>query len=212
VKRGFSPWWALVILPVGMVLGWGLRGMTSFPERPASRAERLNEVAAVAAPTAPTPVREATPAPAGGTVATQDPSMTPTGEQKTEPGKEPVFSQWTSLQIAMVESDLNDKPILIDFNAAWCGPCQKMKEQVFDNPEFGRAVQSAVIPVSIVDRSKEDGRNPTEIQNLQRNFQVTGFPTLVVFYPATGKAEKTTGFATPEATVEWITTAAQSVR
>jgi hypothetical protein len=82
---------------------------------------------------------------------------------------------------------------------------------VFEDLTLGHVVRQAVIPVSIVDRVREDGSNPPDIQELQQRFQVRAFPTLVVFSPATGRAEKSEGFGDAQSTIGWITGAARSV-
>jgi thiol-disulfide isomerase/thioredoxin len=131
----------------------------------------------------------------------------------SEPGAErPERSSWTTMDGALEESRRNGKPVFIDFSADWCGPCQRLKHEVFEDGARAATLQDAVIPVSIVDRRRESGSNPLEIEELQQRYQVAAFPTLVVFSPATGRMVSTRGFRDADETLAWITQAARSVR
>jgi thiol:disulfide interchange protein len=121
-------------------------------------------------------------------------------------------SQWTTYDEAMNESRYSGKPIMLDFNAEWCGPCQALKREVFDDFKRGQAVRSMVIPVSITDRTREEGRNPAQTDELQARYEVDAFPTLVVFSPATGRMQQTKGYGGGDASLRWIQEAAKSVK
>jgi thiol-disulfide isomerase/thioredoxin len=121
-------------------------------------------------------------------------------------------SSWTTMDGALEESRRNGKPVFIDFSADWCGPCQRLKHEVFEDGARAATLENAVIPVSIVDQRRESGSNPPEIEELQQRYQVEAFPTLVVFSPATGRMVSTRGFRGADETLAWITQAARSVR
>jgi thiol:disulfide interchange protein len=137
----------------------------------------------------------------------------PSGRARTPARAATVeLSQWTTYDQALAESRQNGKPVMLDFNAEWCGPCRMLKQRVFEASVPGDMVQSAVIPVSVVDRHREDGRNSQETEGLQRQYRIQAFPTLVVFSPRTGKSTQMRGYRGVEWTVAWIRTAARAVR
>ena len=61
------------------------------------------------------------------------------------------------------------KPVLVDFYAEWCGPCQIMKPRILDVAER-MGDDSKVIQIDI-DKEKE----------LDTRFRIQSVPTLIIF-------------------------------
>jgi thiol:disulfide interchange protein len=140
------------------------------------------------------------------------PSASETGGAASGAASSGELSQWTTYDAALEESRRTGKPVMLDFNAEWCGPCQAMKRDVFDDHAHSQVVRSAVIPVSVVDRSREEGHNPAQTDELQARYRIDAFPTLVVFSPASGRVQQTAGYGGGDATLRWIEEAAKAVR
>ena len=92
----------------------------------------------------------------------------------------PSRVSWVPAAAAEQRSRETGKPILYDFSAEWCGPCQQMQREVFALESRAHVINQSVVPVLVVDRSREEGRNPPVVDSLQRTYAVKGFPTLVL--------------------------------
>jgi tetratricopeptide (TPR) repeat protein len=70
-----------------------------------------------------------------------------------------------------------NKPLMIDMYAVWCGPCKLMDRTTFSDPAVGDWAKRNVIPVKI-DAEKGEGRK------LAQRYMVSSFPTVLFIDPS----------------------------
>ena len=119
---------------------------------------------------------------------------------------------WRALAVAVTEARATDRPILYDFTAEWCPPCRLMQSQVFADPQAAAELESRFVPVRVLDRQRETGRNASWVDSLQGRYHVNAFPTLIVTGADGREAARIEGFMGREATLGSLRSRSASLR
>jgi thiol:disulfide interchange protein DsbD len=114
-------------------------------------------------------------------------------------GREPLGVAWQTYSAAVMEqAGQQNRPVIMDFYAAWCVPCRELDEITFHDPRVVAASeQFLMIKVDLTTRD-----NP-EFQKLLQDYDVRGLPT-VIFLDRNGRERRDLrliGFIKPEAFV-----------
>jgi thiol:disulfide interchange protein DsbD len=124
----------------------------------------------------------------------------PKAEQTAATGAGPAGRiEWqTDIRQAFAQARSEHKRIFADFGAEWCAACKEMEEESFPRKEVVAAASGYVpLRVDVTDLSEEE-------DELQRKWDVVGYPTLVVAEADGTLVRSVAGLQTPEVLVAFL--------
>jgi thiol-disulfide isomerase/thioredoxin len=130
--------------------------------------------------------------------------VTAVTDKGSAPSAGPGLIRWTDAQSAGAAAAASGKPLLYDFTAEWCGPCRMLDSDGWQDAKVAALVNSAYVPARVVDRVREEGKNPRWIDELQRRYDVNAFPTLVIASPDGRQIAVSQGYAGKQKLVEFL--------
>jgi thiol:disulfide interchange protein len=89
------------------------------------------------------------------------------------PASEDGINWRTDYDAALAESRASGKPVLLDFSATWCPPCQVMKHEAWPDAQVRDLANGKYIPVAL-DVDLSASRRPAE------KYNITTIPAIVI--------------------------------
>ena len=88
-----------------------------------------------------------------------------------------TISSKQELELAIENSLIDDKPVIIDFWAHWCKSCKELDKTLND-----KLVQQKLSKYTFL---KFDASKIDDVEDVLIDYDILGLPTIVVIYPST---------------------------
>ena len=115
---------------------------------------------------------------------------------------------------AKTQAAASKKKILLDFTGSdWCPPCIQLNNNVFKSPEFKTQMPPKYILVKLDaprDKSKQSQAEQGHVKQMQTQFKITGFPTVVITDSAGNEIHRQSGYG-GQGAQQWIDSLNQKV-
>ncbi len=103
--------------------------------------------------------------------------------------------QWgDDYKVAMTRAKSENKPLLVDFSASWCGACQELEHNTFSDPRVVRE-GARFVPVRV---DLSPGKDSPEKRQILASYAQRGLPLVVLHKPSGEAAARVTSFMAPD--------------
>ena len=115
---------------------------------------------------------------------------------------------------AKTQAAASKKKILIEFTGSdWCPPCIQLNNNVLKSPEFKAQMPPKYVLVKLDsprDKSKQSQAEQGHVKQMQTQFKITGFPTIVITDSAGNEIHRQSGYG-GQGAQQWIVSLNQKV-
>ena len=95
---------------------------------------------------------------------------------------------------AMSQARAEQKPMLVDFGASWCGACKELEQRTFSDPRVVRE-GGRFVPVRV---DLSPGKDTKEKRDILASYAQRGLPLVVLHKPSGEVAARVTSFVEPD--------------
>lgn len=116
-----------------------------------------------------------------------------TVSETLNPPKASEEIQWRTPSTITPSDRGSDKLFFYEFSAQWCEPCKQLESTALSSRSVVEMLNKKFVPVRVIDRKREDGKNKADTQELEDIFSIQAFPTMVVALPDGTKIQEQLG-------------------
>ncbi|MEW5701015.1 MAG: thioredoxin fold domain-containing protein [Candidatus Zixiibacteriota bacterium] len=112
--------------------------------------------------------------------------------------------EWLTYDAGLAKAKAENKPIIIDFTASWCGWCKKMERETFSDPKVIKYMRDTYVPIKVWgdDTTKaamvsHNGERMTQQRLSGAVYGVRGYPTFWFLDSQGGRIGPQSGYRSP---------------